>query len=99
MHLRGFPGRSHRAPDTGSGRTELFYELPAGAPEGERDDVRVLAPDEVELRLPVVVRPARLTGGDAVPRGLAGQGIGIRGDPRLVDPLAHRIEDVHPERL
>src|SRR4029079_12600125 len=55
----------NRAPDGAAGSAERLDDLALGAAERERDDGRRLARGELELRVPLIVRPARFAGLDA----------------------------------
>ena len=61
-------------------------DLPLRAAEGERDHGGPLAPDELELPLPVVIAPARLARLDAVARRLASQPVERRRRARIRRP-------------
>ena len=96
--LLGLGARGDRAPDAAAGGAERLDDVALGAAERERDDRGPLAGGELELRRPVVVRPARLAGLHAVALRLALHPRGVGVDRRLVDLLARGVKEIEAER-
>ena len=76
----------------------MLDRLSLGAAERERDDVRALSRDDIELRLPLVVAPFRGADGHAVAIFLLTQAACVVGDRGLVGLVARRVEEVDAER-
>src|SRR5205085_149985 len=87
-----------RAPDGDSVAAQARDDGTVRAAEGERDRGRRGVCDELELRLPLVVAPARLSARDAVALGLSSEALRIVGECGLVDRQPGREEEVDPER-
>jgi DNA-binding transcriptional ArsR family regulator len=77
---------------------ERRHDLAVRTAEGEGDDRGPLAREELELRFPAVVVPARLAELHAVPLRLAGERGCVGLDRGLVHREPCRDEDVDPER-
>src|SRR5690348_5993665 len=88
-----------RAPDAAARLVQPVDDLAIGEAERERDDVGPLPRRKLELRVPVVVRPAWPAGVDPVPVCFLPHSLGIRVERSLVDVFADRIEEVQADGL
>jgi hypothetical protein len=93
---RCFEGRGDGRPHGDVAIAKPRDDLSLGTAEGERDDVRAVTGDDVELRVPVVVAPRVVTDVYAVPLLLGAQAVRVGGDRSLADVVASRVERLTP---